>query len=687
MPEESQAFYRMTVEEALERLETTKKGLSRDEAKKRRAEQGPNELATDVSKPKWLIFLTQFSDVLVIVLIVAAAISFAIGSFRDGTVMIIIVLVNAVIGFVQEYKVSRILESLKSLIQSPAKVVVEDELTEIPQVDLVPGDVVHVEAGDKIPAALRIIESFDLRTNDFSLTGESTPQGKHSNAIKEEAVLADRDNMAYLGTTVAAGTATGVVVATGMNTEMGAIAGLTQETGEVKSPLEKELGTLAKWLTMTVVFVGAALYGVAVWQGFSFFTSMVYALGIAVALVPQALPAQVTVALSTTSKRLAEMNAVVKSLPSVETLGSTSVIATDKTGTLTKNEMTVTRVWFNGKHYDMTGIGYEPEGEIQNENGETLSQEQIDEIEIMMDAATMASNAEIHEPDDEHESWYPVGDPTEAALVAMSTKLGTRSPTEDEENPELQEFPFESERKRMSSVRLFGEKHQLAMKGATDSVLSVSKSIYRDGETVPITEEDRDRIRAVNEEFSNQALRVLAIAYRPLEKRGSDYVDYTMEEAEKEVTFLGLVGMIDPPREGVREAIAECHTARIRTFIMTGDHAITAQAVGREIGLSEALGDEVSQGATPIDGADRGGGEASADASEDAGGVAVGQALRGESRDGEVTRAASRERVVTGQELKKMSDDDLSAAMAESESLIFSRVDPEDKLRIVKLLE
>ena len=662
MPDDVTAYYKMTVEEALKRLETSKKGLSREEAERRRAEHGPNELATDTAKPKWLIFLTQFSDVLVIVLIVAAAISFAIGSFRDGTVMIIIVLINAVIGFVQEYKVSRILESLKSLIQSPAKVVVEDELTELPQIELVPGDIVHVEAGDKIPADLRIIESFDLRTNEFSLTGESTPQGKQSNAVKQQVVLADRDNMAYLGTTVASGTATGLVVATGMNTEMGAIAGLTQETGDVKSPLEKELGTLARWLTISVIVVGAALYGVAVWQGFSFFTSMVYALGIAVALVPQALPAQVTVALSTTSKRLAEMNAVVKSLPSVETLGSTSVIATDKTGTLTKNEMTVTRVWFNEKHYQMTGTGYEPEGDIRDENDHPLSQEQIDEIEVMMDAATMASNAEIHEPDGEHHSWYPVGDPTEAALVTMSTKLGTRSPTEDEENPELQEFPFESERKRMSSVRLFGEKHQLAMKGATDSVLSISKSIYRDGKPVPITEEDKQRIRSVNEEYSKQALRVLAIAYRPLEKRGADYVDYTMEEVERDVTFLGLVGMIDPPRDGVREAIGECHDAQIRTFIMTGDHAITAQAVGKEIGLSE-----------PANGGAEGPGN--------------GDAERAKGEDGVGTRTRAQERVITGQELKDLSDEELSTAMAESESLIFSRVDPEDKLRIVKLLE
>ena len=451
-------FYRMKVNEVLDALETGGKGLALDEAGRRLAEHGKNELTARLETPRWLLFLSQFKDLLVIVLIAAAAISFVIGSFRDGTVMLVIVAVNAVIGFVQEYKVSRILESLKNLVQSPAKVLRGGELSEVPQDGLVPGDMIRLEAGDRVPADVRIVESFDLRTEEFSLTGESTPQGKGSRAIPEPCVLADQENMVFMGTTVVSGSASGVVVRTGMATEMGKIADMTQETVEASSPLEKELGALARWLTLAVVVIGAVLFAVALWQGFSLFTSLVYALGIAVALVPQALPAQVTVAMSTTSRRLAEKNAVVKSLPSVETLGSTSVICTDKTGTLTKNEMTVTTVWFNGKTYAMTGTGYEPEGEILDDRDAPLSRERIDEIEIMRDAATMASNAEIHAPDEDHEGWYPVGDPTEAALVTMSTKLGTRSPTEDEENPELLEFPFDSERKRMSSVRRFGER-------------------------------------------------------------------------------------------------------------------------------------------------------------------------------------------------------------------------------------
>jgi Ca2+-transporting ATPase len=626
------SYYRLTAKEVMDKLETSKEGLSREKSRERLKKYGKNELKGKSGIPKWLLFLSQFRDVMVILLIIAGVISFFIGNYRDGTVMFVIVIINAIIGFIQEYKAGKILDKLKDLIRSPASVMIDGKLSQIPQDELVPGDIIKIETGDKIPSDIRIIESFNLETNDFSLTGESMPQEKHSNAIKEKSILADRDNMAYLGTTVAAGNALGVVVATGMDTEMGKIAAMAEETGKAESPLETELKVLGYRLTLIVIVLSVVLFFVSQLQGFSFITSMMYALGVAVAAVPQALPAQVTVALSTASNRLASKKAVVKNLSSVETLGSTTVIATDKTGTLTKNEMTVTTVWFDGKEHEVTGVGYKPEGDILGEDGKPLTQEKIDEMEIMLDAATMASNAEIHEPDENHGSWYPIGDPTEAALVTLSTKLGTRSPREDEENPELHEFSFDSERKRMSSVRQFEDKQVLTMKGGTDSVLSISKYIYRNGKAEQITEEDKDKIRKLNEKYSKRALRVLSVAYRPLETDGSDYV---MEEIEKNVIFLGLVGMIDPPKEGVKEAIRDCHRARIRTFIVTGDHAITASAVGKEIELS---GDK-----EPL--------------------------------------------VVTGAQLEDMEDKELSEILRKNKSIIFSRVDPKDKLRVVKLLE
>ena len=619
--------------DVLDMLSTTDTGLSEAEAEKRLRQYGSNRIATIGKTPPWLRFLYQFKDVLIIVLIVAALASFAIKNFRDGMIMVIIVLVNAIIGYVQEYKAEKIMESLERLVQSPAKIYRGGELVEKSQGLLVPGDVVYLEEGDKVPADMRIIEAFNVRTNDFSLTGESMPQGKSTETLKEPRGIADRDNMAYLGTTVASGTCKGVVVATGMNTEVGKIADLTQQEKQELSPLQRELGVIANRISIFAIFIGIVLFGVSLWEGLGFNLALIYGLGIAVAVVPQALPMQITVALAQGVARLAKKNAVVKKLSSVETLGSTVVLATDKTGTLTKNEMTVKYLWFDGKEYQITGVGYEPKGKILNDEGKDLTKEQIAEIEIMLDAATMASNAEIHKPDEQHQSWYPIGDPTEAALITASTKLGTRSPQEDEENPELHEFSFDSDRKRMSSVRQFGEKTVLCMKGAPDSIVSVSKHVYKGGKAVKITDDDREKIQQLNARYAEQAMRVLAFAYRDL---GEGNRDYVMEELERDVTFLGLMAMSDPPKEGVREAIQRAHEAHIETYIMTGDHAVTAQAVGRQIGLG-ADGEDV--------------------------------------------------RVITGQELGTMSDADLGQTMDGSESLIFSRVSPEDKLRIVRILK
>ncbi|MGM0603252.1 MAG: cation-translocating P-type ATPase [Bacillota bacterium] len=626
-------YYSKKVKELFDELNTSKDGLTESEAKKRLEKYGENELKAGKQKSLTALFFLQFKDVLVILLLVASAMSFMIQSYRDGTVMIAIAVLNAVIGFFQEYKAEKIMDSLNKLVQSPSKVIRDGKIREISQKELVPGDIISLEEGDKVPADVRIIESFNLRTNDVSLTGESMPQEKNSSVINEERSLADRDNMAYLGTNVASGSAKGVVTATGMETEMGKIASMTQGEEKSKSPLQEELQVVANRIAIFAVIVGFALFGISIYQGLGLNFALIYGLGIAVAVVPQALPMQITVALSQGVDRLAKQNAVVKKLSSVETLGSTNVICTDKTGTLTKNEMTVKKVWFDGHEYEITGLGYEPEGDILSSEGDSLSDKEIDELEIMFDAATMASNAEIHEPDDEHAGWYPIGDPTEAALITLSTKLGTRSPKEDEENPELHEFSFDSERKRMSSIRKFTDGNVLTMKGALGSVLSISKHIFKDGEEVEISEEDKKRLNDLNEKYSKDAMRVLAVAYRKLE---DDETDYVMDEIERDVVFLGLVAMIDPPKEGVKEAINSSHEAHIDTYIMTGDHAITAQAVGREISLS-------------VDGEDV--------------------------------------PVFTSGDLQQLSEEELEDVMNNNESLIFSRVSPEDKLRIVKNLK
>jgi Ca2+-transporting ATPase len=626
-------YYQMTIEEVLDNLNTSEKGLSKNDAARRLKKYGKNELKAKIKVPVWLIFLSQFKELLILILIIGGIISFLIGNARDGTIIFLIVFVNAVIGFVHEYKAGKIIDKLKSLITSPAKVIRDEDLTEISQEKLVSGDIIKIDEGDKLPADVRLIEVNGLKTNDFALTGESLPQEKKIDSIKEDVSIGDRINMAYAGTTVAIGNATGVVVATGMETETGKIAGLTEEAGDTKTPLQNELRRLANQLTIAVIFLGVGLFLLGLIQHFTLYMSLVYALGVAMAMVPQALPAQVTVALSTGSNRLAVRKAVVKNLLSVETLGSTTVICTDKTGTLTKNEMTVRSIWFNGKKYMATGVGYEPKGKILDENEKPLSKKQLQELEVIIDAATMASNARIHKPDRKHKSWYAIGDPTEAALITVSSKAGFWSKQEDKENPEMQEFPFDSKIRRMSSVRKFGDDVILTVKGSTQSILSISKYIYKNGKHVVITRQQKKDIEKLNEQYSEEGMRVLAIARSPLPAQKSEY---ERKKAEKDVTFLGLVAMIDPPKEGVKEAIQEAQKAHIRVFILTGDHPETAQAVGREIGLPDP------GKSTPV---------------------------------------------IIGTELKKMNKKELKKLLREDQYIIFSRVDPADKLLIVATLE
>src|SRR6056297_4039263 len=630
---EKKNFYNKKVVDIFKELETSEKGLSKEEAKNRIEKYGKNELIGKKSTSIYVLFLNQFKDVLVILLLVAAGLSLIIGNYIDGSIMIIIAIINSFIGLYQEYKAEKIMDSLNDLIKSPSKVFRDEQISEVEQSELVVGDIVSLEEGDKVPADLRLIETFNLRMVEVSLTGESMPQEKHSNHLEGDLPLGDRDNMAYLGTNVASGSAKGVVVYTGMDTEMGKIASMTQETDRSKSPLQQEMTSVANKISIFAIIIGFSLFGLSLYRNLGLNFALIYGLGIAVAVVPQALPMQTTVALSQGVKRLAVKNAVVKKLASVETLGSTNVIATDKTGTLTKNEMTVQKVWFDNQEYKITGLGYEPKGDIINEKDEKLTKEEIEELEIMFDAATMASNAEIHKPDEKHSGWYAIGDPTEAALITLSTKLGTRSPNEDEENPELHEFSFDSERKRMSSIRQFGDDKVLTMKGALDSLLSISKHVYEDGKEVEITEEHKENLNKINEKYSKMALRVIAIAYRKL---GENETDYVIDEIERDVVFLGLVAMIDPAKEGVREAIESSQTAHIDTYIMTGDHPVTAKAIGKKINL--ALEDEDLK-------------------------------------------------VFTSKELSELSDEQLDEETMDTSSIIFSRVSPEDKLRIVKTLK
>lgn len=626
-------FYQMSPEQVMESLESNEQGLSNDDAAIRLKKHGKNELKVKKEKPVWLIFLSQFKELLIIILIIGGVISFLIGDPRDGTIIFIIVLVNAVIGFVHEYKAGKIIDELRDLIVSPAKVVRNGDTIKISQKELVPGDIILIDEGDKLPADVRLIEVNGLKTNDFALTGESLSQEKQVEPIADEVSLGDRTNMAYAGTTVDIGNATAVVVATGMDTETGKIAGMTQQAEVTKTPLQLEMRRLANQLTVTVVFLCIGLFILGIIQDFSLYISLVYALGVAMAMVPQALPAQVTVALSTGSNRLAKCRAVVKNLLSVETLGSTSVICTDKTGTLTKNEMTVRSIWFNGKIYKVTGVGYEPNGDVLDEQENTLSADQLEELKTILETAALASDAKIHEPDKDHKSWYAIGDPTEAALIIVASKAGFWSKYEDKEIPKFQEFPFDSKIRRMSTIRKVEDQVTLTSKGSTQSILSISNYIYKDGNRIQITPEHKQQVEEANKQFSEEGMRVLAIAQRPID---SQVKKYDREEMETDLTFLGLVAMIDPPKEDVKDAIESAHKAHIRISILTGDHPETTLAVSREIGIPDP---------------------------------------------GKTTP------VIVGTELEKMGEDHLKKLLSDNQYIIFSRVDPEDKLRIVETLE
>lgn len=443
------AFHALSVEEMLALLKSSPQGLSSQEAERRLRVHGPNDLVSAKSRSRLAILLSQFKDLLVTVLIVAGFISFGIAlvegsweNYRNGTIIFLIVIADAALGFSLEYKASRIVRKLRTLIFSPAKALRDKRLTEIPLQTLVPGDVIDIEQGDKIPADVRVIESNNLQTNEFSLTGESMPVDKTTDRLAADLTVADRRNMAFAGTSVTSGSGVGVVVYTGMRTELGKIAAMTEETIEVRSPLQEELNVLAVRLTVVAGAVSGVLLVLALWLKLGWLVAVTYALGVAVACVPQALPAQLIVAMSSASQHLARKKAVVKSLPTVEALGSTNVICTDKTGTITRNEMTVTRAWSSDRELEFTGVGYQPDGEVLDEAGNPMPEEGIRDLSLFFRTAILASAGTVHPPDGLHENWHAVGDPSEAALVVMAMKAGASDGEEAGNSPRLHSFPL-----------------------------------------------------------------------------------------------------------------------------------------------------------------------------------------------------------------------------------------------------
>ena len=578
-----------------------KHGLNANDVKERRAEHGPNRLS-EAKRRSWFSRLAlQFTQFIILILIAAAILSALLGEWVDAGAIVAIVLLNGIIGFVQEEKAERVIEALKRLAAPTAKVLRDSRPATIEASEIVPGDIVQLESGDHVPADLRILDSAILRIDEAALTGESLPIDKTGEQLSTSTVpLAERNNMAYLGTNVVYGRGTGVVTAVGMKTEMGAIATMLQRIETEPTPLQRRLFHFAKLLVYAALAICALVFVLGILRGNDLMEMLLTAISLAVAAIPEGLPAVVTIVLALGVQRMVARNALIRKLPSVETLGAATVIASDKTGTLTQNQMTVKRLYLPDSTFvEVTGTGYSPDGEFEIDK-ETIGRTGQDKLpgtlERAIETALMASSAQIQR-DPESGRWRVIGDPTEGALVSLALKAGTTKERLLERLDFSTEFPFDSRRKIMTTV--YTEKESAAsrvyVKGAIERVLELCTTITdeSDGRLRPLTQEDRERVLKANEELTGSAMRVLCMAHKIIEGPAAPY---RSEEIESGLTFTGLVGMIDPPRAEVKKAVEQATRAGILPLMITGDHKLTAIAIAREIG-AYAEGDTAVTGA------------------------------------------------------------------------------------------
>lgn len=627
-------YYRLSPAEVLKQVRSDEQGISAHEATERYEQLGPNAL--DVKKKEWWVmgYARQFRDFMILLLVASSGLAFYLGDSRAGIVLLALVFFNTMIGYLQEFKAEKLIESLEKLVVAKAKVQRVGKEVEIPSYELVVGDVVRIEAGDSVPADLRVLREDELTTNDFALTGESNPTRKFKHALSGTVPLSARQNLVFMGTTVATGEGYGVVVATGMHTELGRIASLSQETKKSLSPLQMEMNNIATKVTWGTVLLCTILLPIAIGADLGIKDAILFAIGIASSLIPQGLPAEINTALAGAAGKLARARALVKKLSAVETLGATNVILTDKTGTLTKNEMTVEQILIGKIEYGVTGTGYETNGVVTNRDEKPIPGKKLDEMRIFFETAALASNAQVNPPDDEHATWHVIGDPTEGALITLTRKAGLEPTTLNTSYPETKEYAFDSARKRMSSVREYNGKQYLFVKGAPESVIELSTKLWDHTFTRTMTAADTKRLLAYHEDHAAAAQRNLALAYRELPK-GFDAHKHPLEDAEKELTFLGMVSMIDPLREEVPAAMVAAREAHMAISIITGDFATTARAIAVRARLAD--------------------------------------------KPEHLT-------VVAGEDLPDLSDEQILAHVRRG-GTIFSRVAPEDKLRIVELTQ
>jgi P-type Ca2+ transporter type 2C len=637
--------YRRAVDAVATALESdTRRGLTDAEAAARLARDGPNELAAEAPVPTWRRFVAQFQDVLVVLLLLATAISAGLWWYERDTALpyeslaiLAVVLLNAAMGYLQESRAEAAVAALRAMSADDAAVIRDGERRRVPATELVAGDLILIEEGDTIPADARLVESAALQTAEAALTGESLPVSKDTAPIAGDAALGDQYNMVFSGTAATYGHGTAIVTATGMRTEMGHIAGLLKATREERTPLERELDRTGKLLGAVVVVIAVVMIvTIILVENVRSFGAIVDVLilgvALAVAAVPEGLPAVVTAVLSIGVQRMARRNAIVRHLAAVETLGSASVIASDKTGTLTKNEMTVRVVVTASGRVTLGGSGYAPGGEVQRDGGGPLDGDLRIEIERALAAADRANNATIHERDGR---WTVQGDPTEGALLVAARKCGLRTEALDARLPRVSEVPFSSERKLMSTVHRNTEDDRLVVftKGAPDVLLDRCSRELVGEERRPLTPERRTDILRANEALADEALRTIGVAAHWLPDGVMAAPDARAVDAdvEQDLVFAGLIGMIDPPRAEAKDAVARARAAGIRPLMITGDHPRTAAVIARELGIAPDA------------------------------------------------------RAVSGAELDARSEDALASLVAEVS--VYARVNPEHKLRIVHALQ
>lgn len=573
-------FHEMGQTDLLEATNTSmKQGLTEKEVKKRLDKHGPNELQEGKKTSALLLFFAQFKDFMVLVLLAATLISGFLGEYVDAVAIIAIVFVNGILGFFQERRAEQSLQALKELSTPHVMALREGSWKKIPSKELVPGDIVKFTSGDRIGADVRIVEARSLEIEESALTGESIPVVKHADKLKKPDVsLGDITNMAFMGTIVTRGSGVGVVVGTGMNTAMGKIADMLESAGTLSTPLQRRLEQLGKILIVVALLLTVLVVAVGVIQGHDLYSMFLAGVSLAVAAIPEGLPAIVTVALSLGVQRMIKQKSIVRKLPAVETLGCASIICSDKTGTMTQNKMTVTHVWSGGKTWRVAGAGYEPKGSFTL-NEKEISVNEHKPLQQMLLFGALCNNSNIEKRDGEY---VLDGDPTEGALLTAARKGGFSKEFVESNYRVVEEFPFDSARKMMTViVEDQDRKRYIITKGAPDVLMQRSSRIYYDGSAALFSNERKAETEAVLRHLASQALRTIAVAYRPI-KAGETP---SMEQAEKDLTMLGLSGIIDPPRPEVRQAIKECREAGIKTVMITGDHVETAKAIAKDLRL------------------------------------------------------------------------------------------------------